>query len=506
MLPVAVVPRPRELILPSVPGVFSCGGRCISFSDAVGDFPALFAETLWGLPVVPFGGEIEIVADGEPEFDSDGFADESYELRIDSTHLLLRAPNRIGLLRGLQTLRSLRSGDALPCLTIHDSPAFRWRGVMIDTCRYFRTLEDLRRMIDEAAFLKLNIVHLGLSNDQGWRFEVKKYPRLTEVGSVRSCTLVGHERARPRRYDATPHGGFYTQDALRGLVAFAAARGITLVPEINLPGHAQAAVAAYPEFGCLGGNFSPGVRCHWGISEHVLAPSQPMLAFLKDILTELMDVFPGRYIHIGGDEVPKRQWEESRQVQQFMLENNIADETALQSFVSREIVAFLATNGRRSIGWDEILEGGALLPEATVMSWRGEAGAIAAARAGTRAVNASCEYLYIDYYQGDPASEPLSIGGDIPLEKVYRFQPVPVVLTPEEAPLILGAQAQLWGEYIATGKALEYMAFPRLAALAEKLWTPRTDCSYRDFYARLPRLVAHWRQRGIAFHSVPGVE
>ncbi|HPV37745.1 MAG TPA: beta-N-acetylhexosaminidase [Candidatus Hydrogenedentes bacterium] len=416
-----------------------------------------------------------------------------------------------GLFYGAQTLRQLLPspvfagalrGDvdwSVPCVEIVDRPRFAWRGMLVDVARHFMPKESLKKYIDVMALHKFNRLHLHLTDDQGWRIEIKKYPKLTEVGAWRDETQVGKPKEGEYTFDGTRHGGFYTQDDLRELVAYAAARHITLVPEVEMPGHAQAAIAAYPELGCTGEPLP--VRTFWGVNENVFNVEESTILFLQDVLSEVLELFPGEFIHVGGDECPKKQWKESPRVQERMRELGIESEDALQSWFIGRMDAFLTERGRRLIGWDEILEGG-LAPGATVMSWRGVEGGIAAARAGHDAVMASTTHLYLDYYQSKDESEPLSIGGFVPLERVYEFDPVPAGFSEAEARHILGAQAQLWTEYIKTPEHLEYMAYPRACAVAELAWTPQELRAFDRFMRRLRTHVDRLGALGVNYRPL----
>jgi len=329
---------------------------------------------------------------------------------------------------------------------------------------------------------KLNVFHWHLVDDQGWRIEIKKYPKLTAIGSQRRETVRGH-RTNLLGGDGIPHAGFYTQDEIRDLVAYAAARHVQILPEIELPGHAQAAIAAYPELGLL--SQAKEVSCTWGIHETLFNTQPATLAFLEDVLREVIALFPFEYLHIGGDEAVKKQWKEDPATQAHMQQLGLADEEHLQSWFIRHFETFLQQNGRRLVGWDEILEGG-LAKTATVMSWRGIEGAIEAAKLGNDAIMCASPYVYFDYYQSaDPASEPLAIGGNLPLEKVHSYEPIPAALTAAQARSIIGVQGQLWTEYIPTTDRLDYMAFPRTCALAEIAWSPQSRPAFPDFLARL---------------------
>jgi len=369
---------------------------------------------------------------------------------------------------------------------VEDSPRFAWRGMHLDASRHFMPREFVKKFIDLLALHKMNSFHWHLTDDQGWRIEIKKYPRLTQVGGWRKQTLVGQSQSdsTKRVFDGQRHGGFYTQDDVREIVAYAASRFINVVPEIEMPGHAQAAIAAYPELGNTGQQLDPWDM--WGVSEHILNPEDKTVAFMQDVLAEVLTLFPSRFIHVGGDEAVKNEWKASPRVQERIRELGLKDEHELQSWFIRQMDTYLTHHGRRLIGWDEILEGG-LAPNATVMSWRGTAGGLAAARQDHDVVMAPSNKVYFDYYQSlDKATEPLAIGGFNPLDSVYAYDPVPPELEPRFAKHILGAQGQLWAEYLTDTKHVEYMAFPRVSALAETVWTPKDRKDYTDFSARLP--------------------
>lgn len=410
----------------------------------------------------------------------DRLGEEGYRLEVSPPRILVRAPRPAGVFYALQTLRQLlpqaifsfspQPGVSwtIPAVEIEDWPRFPWRGAMLDVSRHFMPKWFVLKFIDLLALHKLNVFHWHLTDDQGWRIEIRRYPRLTAVGSVRRQTRLGHERD-PRGFDHLPHGGFYTQDDIREVVEYARRRFVTVVPEIEMPGHAQAAIAAYPELGNTGQPLE--VWTQWGVNRNILNPSEDTIRFFQNVLEEVLTLFPGRFIHVGGDEAVKDQWKESPLAQARIRELGLANEEELQSYFIRRMDTFLTERGRRLVGWDEILEGG-LAPGATVMSWRGTRGGIAAARAGHDVIMAPTSHTYFDYYQSRDAGEPLAIGGFTPLEKVYEFEPVPAELSPEEARHILGAQCQLWTEYILSPGHVEYMAFPRLLALAEVVWSP----------------------------------
>ena len=427
--------------------------------------------------------------------------EESYRLEISPERIDLRARDVRGLYYGVQTVRQLlgaSSGGRIPCAVIDDAPRFPYRGLHLDVGRHFFPVEFIKKYIDVMSVFKLNTFHWHLTEDQGWRLEIEKYPNLTEVGAWRKETIVGHARKGPKGYDGTPHGGFYTQAQAREVVRYAKARAITVLPEIEMPGHSLAALASYPELACTPGPFE--VRTTWGISEEVMCPSERTFAFLEDVLREVMDIFPSEYIHIGGDEAPKTRWRESAVAQEVIRREGLKDEDELQSWFIRRIETFLNANGRRLVGWDEILEGG-LAPNATVMSWRGTAGGIAAARQGRDVVMCPQEDMYFDHYQADPEQEPLAIGGLTPIEDTYRYEPIPQELSAEEAKHVIGAQGCVWTEYMPTPERVEYMAYPRALALAELAWSPREERDLDSFKTRLGPCLALLDRLGVGYRK-----
>ncbi len=417
--------------------------------------------------------------------------DEGYRLVVTPGGVTIRAVKPAGAFYAAQTLRQLLPPNIfrqapvpgvswrIPAVLIEDYPRFAWRGAHLDAARHFMPKEFVKKFIDLLALHKLNRFHWHLTDDQGWRIEILKYPRLTQVGAWRSETIVGNpDRGDSTKwtFDGRPHGGVYTQDDIREVVAYAAARFITVVPEVEMPGHSQAAIAAYPELGNTGDQIAVWTR--WGVSPNILKPEDATIRFYQDILTEVMGLFPSRWIHVGGDEADKEQWLALRKIS--------PDSAAtLQSWFIGQMDAFLTAHGRTLIGWDEILEGG-LAPNAVVMSWRGTDGGIAAAQAGHDVVMTPGSHTYFDHYQTlDTAHEPLAIGGFLPIDTVYSYEPVPDALTAAEGRHVLGAQGQLWTEYVPDAKQAEYMIFPRLCALAEVLWTRPDRKNFADFSARL---------------------
>ncbi len=442
---------------------------------------------------LPFAGDgaLRIGVQGEAEGEG---RPEGYRLTVGSSGVTVLGTDHAGLFYGLQTLSQLlpvgvadgaRTATGpleLPSVRISDAPRFPYRGMHLDVARHFHGPESVKRYIDLLARYKLNRFHWHLTEDQGWRIQIDRYPRLTEVGAFRPETHVGHGRDEFRG-DGTPHGGFYTKDEIRDVVAYASERYVTIVPEIEMPGHSLAALAAYPELACTDGPFA--VAMTWGVFEDIYCPSDETFEFLQNVLAEVMELFPGELIHIGGDEAPKVRWEESELVQRLKEREGLADEDEVQSWFIRRIERFLNANGRRLIGWDEILDGG-LAPNATVMSWRGTVGGVEAARQGHDVVMTPNSHLYFDYYQSeDQESEPFAIGGFLPLDTVYAYEPVPEELTPAEATHVLGAQANVWTEYMKTWDHVEYMVFPRLFALSEVVWSARARRDFGHFTARL---------------------
>lgn len=499
MSTIAIIPRPVRL--EKAKGSFRLtAGTVIRASEDVAADAQFLAEALrpatgFPLPVVTGkrgkGGDAE-----EIRLDIDRKADqpEAYNLEVASDGVEIRGGTAAGVFHGIQTLLQLLppavfreaavpAAWTVPAVRIEDRPRFGWRGMHLDCSRHFMPREFVKKFIDQLARHKMNVFHWHLTDDQGWRLEIKAYPRLTEVGAWRDRTVIGHHNNLPRRFDDTPHGGFYTQDDVREIVAYAARRHVAIVPEIEMPGHSQAVLAAYPELGCTGGPYH--TRTVWAISDDVFcAGNDRCLTFLKNVLKEVLALFPGRYIHIGGDECLKNHWKTCPKCQARIKKEGLKDEHELQSWFLRQITRFLSRSGRSVIGWDEILEGG-LPPGAAVMSWRGTEGGVRAAQAGHDAVFATQTHTYFDYCQSeDRLREPLAIGGFLPLEKVYAYEPLPDAIA-DHAAHVLGAQGQLWTEYMETPKAVEYMAFPRLSALAEVLWSPAAGKDYAGFLTRL---------------------
>ncbi|PZO78386.1 MAG: beta-hexosaminidase [Sphingomonas hengshuiensis] len=422
--------------------------------------------------------------------------DEAYRLTVTAKAITIAASGDRGLIWGAMTLAQLLSPDArfgrpvrVAATVIDDAPRFRWRGLMVDVTRSFQPIDTLYPVIDTMAAQKLNTLHLHLTDDQGWRVEIKRYPRLTRIGGFRVPPVAG----------GTPGpqvGGFYTQDELRKLVGYAAERGITIVPEIDMPGHAQAAVAAYPEeVGVLGDR--PPVGHDWGVNPWLFSPSPRSMTFIKNVLDELIDIFPGQFIHVGGDEAVKDQWQRSPEVQAQMKALGLKTENQMQGWMISELGKYLASKNRRLIGWDEILEGD-VPTSATVMSWRGEAGAVEAANKGHDVVMSPAPNLYLDSLQSSAPDEPPGRITFQALEMVYGYEPVRPGVTAQAAAHVLGAQGNAWSEYLATAKQKEHATFPRLSAIAEFTWSPREKRDWKGFVERLQPQMLRYERQGIA--------
>ena len=428
---------------------------------------------------------------------------ESYLLEVTAAGVDVRAGDAAGLFYGAMTLLQLATpGDggtiALPAVRIEDAPRFSWRGFMLDPSRHFWSVEETRQVIDAMALHKLNTLHWHLTDDQGWRVEIKQYPRLTEVGGCRvpsGDAGVDPATGEPRRYC-----GFYTQDEVRDIVAYAAARHITVVPEINQPGHATAAIAAYPELGSTGRQLAPSSE--WGVFPNLFNAEESTIAFLENVIGELIPLFPGTYFHIGGDEAVKDQWEASPRVQERMREVGAKTEMEMQSHIVARLEKYLSAHGKRLIGWDEILEG-PMPAEATVMSWRGTEGGLKAAREGHDVVMSPSGDLYLDYLQTLSPEEPPGRPASIPMRQVYDFEPVPAELEADKRQHILGLQANMWTEHTRTFERLQHNVFPRLAAVAETGWTPKERKDYAGFLARLPAQLERYRRYGIGYAQTP---
>lgn len=511
MPPVHIIPQPAHLTVGTGSFTLDAGTRiqADAGAEAAARFFAEWLRVPSGLPL-----PVEVVDVSAPaarnairfRLSGDQTSDESYTLNVTPEAVTLQAAGLPGLLWAAQTLRQLLPPEVesqsavsaawqIPIVAVEDAPRFRWRGLHLDVGRHFFPVSFIKKFIDVMALHKFNVFHWHLTEDQGWRIEIKQYPRLTEVGSKRAATPVPADR---KTLDGKPYGGFYTQDEVKDVVAYAQARGITVVPEIEMPGHAVAALASYPNLGCVGSGYE--VRTFWGIAEDVFcAGNEDVYTFLENVLTEVLALFPSEYIHIGGDECPKVRWQACPKCQAMIRREGLKDEHELQSYFIRRMEKFLNAKGRRLIGWDEILEGG-LAPNATVMSWRGAQGGIDAATAGHDVVMSPNTHCYLDYYQSeDHSNEPPAIGRFISLEKAYSFDPVEGVPA-DKAHHIIGGQGNVWTEYMPTAEIVEYMTYPRAAALAEAVWSPPGVRDFGDFsrrlqthLQRLDRLNVHYR-------------
>ncbi len=410
---------------------------------------------------------------------------EYYSLEISPKKIHVKSYTNQGYFLALQTLIQLfeehKTDKRIPAMTIEDQPKLAWRGMHLDVCRHFFSVDEVKQYIDYLSMYKLNTFHWHLTDDQAWRIEIKKYPKLTQVGSKRKESMIG--AYVDNTFDGKPYGPFfYTQEQIKDVVKYAQDKHITVVPEIEMPGHALAALSAYPELACTEGPFEPATK--WGVFDDVFCPKEETFTFLENVLDEVIQLFPSQYIHIGGDECPKTRWKECAHCQELIRKNNLKDEHGLQSYFIQRIEKYVNKKGRKIIGWDEILEGG-LAPNAAVMSWTGIKGGIEAARSGHFAVMTPGSYCYFDHYQGDPQSEPNAFGGFTPLDKVYSYDPVPSELNEKQAKYILGVQANLWTEYIEDFKHVQYMIFPRLMALSEVAWGTSDPKNYKEFENRV---------------------
>ena len=418
--------------------------------------------------------------------------DEAYKIEIKKNGITITSRDNKGAFYAIQTLRQLIPASfedktypnteiSIKCQIIEDSPRFKYRGMHLDVGRHLFSVEFIKKYIDALAMLKFNTFHWHLTEDQGWRIEIKKYPKLNTIAAYRDSTLAGHYTDRPRKYDKTRYGGYYTQEQVKDIVNYALEREITIIPEIEMPGHSKAAIAAYPELGCTGENVN--VATLWGVFEDIYCSKEETFNFLEDVIDEVAELFPGEYIHIGGDEAPKTRWEKCKNCQSVIKRESLKDEHELQNYFISRMEKYINSKGKKIIGWDEILEGG-LAPNATVMSWRGTSGGIKAANMKHDVImtpNATC---YLDYYQSRDKNEPLAIGGYTPLEEIYNYEPVPKELDSESSKYIIGAQGNVWTEYMSTSEYVEYMVFPRIFALSEVVWS-KNKSNFEEFTSRV---------------------
>lgn len=499
-----VIPLPQSVQMQS--GYFELNARTKIFAMDAGaqDNARLLQQAVqaslgWSLPLVlgvpdARAKNVIVFADADPKLNR-----EAYRLQITPQRVLL-AGSATGQFYALQSFLQLlptkkAKSVRLAALQIDDAPRFVWRGMHLDVGRHMSSVAFIKKLLDQMAQLKMNTFHWHLTEDQGWRIEIKRYPKLTQIGGYRKETMKGRQ-FNPTVGDGQPYGGFYTQEQIKEVIAYAAQRHIMVVPEIELPGHSQAALAAYPELACTSGPFE--VATTWGVFEDIYCPSEATFAFLENVLTEVMDLFPAPYVHIGGDEAPKTRWKASAVAQEVMRREGLKNEEELQSYFIRRVEKFINSKGKRLIGWDEILEGG-LAPNATVMSWRGEEGGIAAAKQGHEVIMSPTSWCYFDAGQGPKEQELWQLGGNITLDKVYSYDPLPRELNSEQQRLVRGVQANIWTEYLPTSEKIEYMVFPRLLAMAEVAWTQQTQ---RDFAQFEHRLAAHYprlSRQGVAY-------
>lgn len=508
----SLVPLPGQLEMTG--GSFTLdGSSTVHFTDAAdAELAQLFA--IWAEPYRASGTlTLEPASDGSVRVGIDGVgAPESYRLDVTPDGIDLMGADHAGVFYGLQTLAQLLPPDAetgarapftLPAVSIDDAPRFRYRGMHLDVARHFYGPDEVKRYLDLLARYKINHFHWHLTEDQGWRIEIDAYPRLTEISAFRDETHVGHGRD-PFVGDGQPHGGFYTKDEIRDIVAYATERYITVVPEIEMPGHAQAALAAYPELACTEGPFE--VARTWGVFEDIFCPYDETFVFLETVLAEVIELFPGPYVHVGGDEAPTTRWEESPFVEELIIRENLSDVASVQPWFMRRIERFLADNGKRMIGWEEILGeefGPRISTDAIIMSWLGLSRAIEGTRRGHDVIMTPYTDVYFDYYQSaDTASEPFAIGGFLPLDSVYAFEPVPRQLRDRDAARIIGAQANVWTEYMKTWDHVEYMLLPRMLALSEVVWSPAELRDYDGFLERIDWHLGRFDALGVNYRPL----
>lgn len=495
-----IIPQPSEVTLKEGNFTISPSTKIVlrgseSFTNDINWFND-YLEKNYGFRLETIPNESKIGNFIQFEYpDFEGGFKENYHLDINKARIKIIAEgNGSGAFYALQSLVQLipaqeikslkvapKKSFDIPCLLIKDNPRYAWRGMHLDVCRHFFPISFVKRYIDLIAAYKMNVFHWHLTEDQGWRIEIKKYPKLTSVGAWRSGTMVGSYK--DKKYDTIRYGGFYTQEEIKEVVAYATARHITVVPEIEMPGHSLAAVAAYPWLSCTGK--PQEVSKGWGVFDDVYCTKDSTFQFLEDVLTEVIALFPGKYIHIGGDECPKTRWKTCPNCQNLIKKEKLKDEHELQSYFITRIEKFLNGKGKQIIGWDEILEGG-LAPNAAVMSWRGTEGGIAAAKQKHNVVMSPGKPCYFDHYQSkNKLTEPLAIGGFNPVDSVYNYNPTPKILNEQEAQFIMGAQGNVWTEYILNEKQVEYMAVPRMIALSEALWTKPENKNFDNFHKRL---------------------
>ena len=510
----AIIPAPVSLVPMNGSFTFSKKSKIIlsvinNETKLAADYLALLIKNPTGLSIPVEEGSKSISRSVFMSFDSSIVNNEGYVLKITPEIIDIKAKSAVGMFYAVQTIRQLLPVEvengkiikglvlSVPACEIKDEPGFVYRGMHLDVGRHMFPVAYIKRYIDMMALHKMNTFHWHLTEDQGWRIEIKKYPRLTKIGGFRKETLVGSGNEKPQVFDGKPYGGFYTQEEVKDIVAYAKSKFITIIPEIEMPGHSSAALAAYPEFSCTGGPIE--VATKWGVFPDVYcAGKDATFNFLEDILSEVIDLFPGKYIHIGGDECPKDRWEKCQDCQNRIKKEGLKDEKELQSYFTSRIEKFLISKNRKLIGWDEILEGG-LAPEATVMSWRGIEGGIEAAKQKHDVVMSPYNDVYLYIYQCEPKGQPLAASGYLPLEKVYSFNPLPDKLNKEEQKYILGLEGCLWSEFVNSPELLEYMVYPRMFAIAETGWTPASGKDFKGFLSRLEIVKKRYDAIGINY-------
>jgi len=518
--PINIIPKPVQLTQKT--GYFNLNKSTVIIANTASrhnaDMLNFYLKKLYGFKlsvknISPYQNVKNIIFLGLPY--PENYKKDQYNLSIESNKIAINAASNPGLFYGIQTLLQLLPTDKdsinnsqfqIPQLSITDYPRFQYRGMHLDVGRHFFGVDEVKKYLDYMAFHKFNTFHWHLTEDQGWRIEIKKYPLLTSVGGFRNGTIIGHHPGTGN--DSIHYGGFYTQQEIKDVIKYAKDRYITIIPEIEMPGHSSAAIAAYPKLSCFpdestlvksntpwaGSRSGKQVQQTWGVFEDVYCPSEYTFKFLENVLDEVMQLFPSKYIHIGGDECPKEAWKRSAFCQKLIKEKNLKDENGLQTYFISRIEKYLNSKGRNIIGWDEILEGG-LTPNATVMSWRGEDGGVAAAQQHHNVIMTPGKYCYFDHSQLKN-DDSLTIGGYLPLDTVYSYEPVPKELNDQEAKYVLGAQGNVWTEYIANNSKLEYMILPRMSALSEVLWSPKEMRNLEDFKTRLPSMVNRYKMWG----------
>lgn len=507
-----IVPKPLEMKLNQGAFRFTKDTKLVAANDQTQVFEVLQNKFVsaagWNLGVVntaPSSNFVQLSTDVS-------LPEEAYNLKVTENQVIIYASGHNGFLYGLETIRQLlpvaiesknvvsNMNWDIPNVEIKDSPRFKWRGFMLDVSRHFFDKDYVMETIDQLALLKMNTLHLHLVDDQGWRIEIKKYPKLTEVGGFRvdQEDKPWNARPTPELGKETTYGGFYTQEDIKEIVAYAESRGITVVPEIEMPAHVMSAIAAYPELSCFQKPIMVPSGGVWPITDIYCPGKETTFEFLENVLLEVMELFPSRYIHVGGDEATKTNWEKCPDCKKRIQEEGLETVEELQSYFIRRMERFLSSKGRTLLGWDEILEGG-LAPGATVMSWRGVKGGLEASEAGHDVVMTPNSHCYFDYYQGDQDAEPLAWGGNLPLSKVYQFDPVVEGMSEEQAKHVLGGQANLWTEYVPTKAQAEYMTYPRLAALAEAVWSSKDNRNWDDFSNRVSSLFQRYGIMGVNY-------